>query len=87
MSASKNDIHNVISAAQVRAARGLLNWSRDQLVEVSSVPKRTLVRFEEEAVSPQRRTVDAIRAALEAAGVTFTDGDEPGVKLRAQGAV
>jgi len=31
---------------------------------------------------PQRRTVEAIRAALEQAGVVFTNGDEPGVKLR-----
>ena len=28
------------------------------------------------------RTVDAIRAALVAAGVEFTNGDEPGVKLK-----
>lgn len=84
MSASTNDIENVISAAQVRAARGLLNWSRDRLVDVSSVPKRTLVRFEEEAVSPQRRTVDAIRTALETAGVQFIEqnGGGPGVRLR-----
>lgn len=27
-------------------------------------------------------TLAAIRAALEAAGVTFTNGDHPGVKLR-----
>jgi hypothetical protein len=30
----------------------------------------------------RERTIDAIRAALEAAGVEFTNGDGPGVKLR-----
>ena len=28
------------------------------------------------------RTVDAIRAALESAGVEFTNGDQPGVRMR-----
>ena len=32
--------------------------------------------------APPLRTVASIRAALEAAGVEFTNGDEPGVKLR-----
>jgi hypothetical protein len=29
----------------------------------------------------QERTVEAIRRALEAEGVEFTDGDQPGVRL------
>jgi transcriptional regulator with XRE-family HTH domain len=70
-----------ILASQVRAARGLLGWSRDQLVEVSGVPKSTLVRFEDAASTPRRSTLTAIRAALEAAGVEFTNGDSPGVRL------
>jgi len=30
----------------------------------------------------RERTVDAIRHALEAAGVEFTNGDQPGVRLK-----
>jgi hypothetical protein len=30
-----------------------------------------------------RATLDALRRALEAAGVEFTDGGQPGVKLKA----
>ncbi len=75
-------IVSAISSAQVRAGRALLDWSRDQLVEASGVPKRTLVRLEQAETSPHSKTVEAIRAALEGAGVEFTNGDAPGVKLR-----
>lgn len=73
-----------ISAAQVRAARGLLGWNRDRLVEASAVPKRTIVRFEDEVTSPRSSTITAIRTALEAAGVEFVpeNGSGAGVRLR-----
>ena len=75
---------NATQPAQVRAGRGLLGWSRDQLVAASGVPKRTLVRFEDEEVSPRLPTLTAIRTALEAAGVEFIEenGGGPGVRLR-----
>ncbi|MGI4794899.1 MAG: helix-turn-helix domain-containing protein [Janthinobacterium lividum] len=85
MNASNSGTVNAtINAAQIRAARGLLGWTRDQLVAASAVPKRTLVRFEDEDAEPRRATLAAIRTALEAAGVEFTNGGEPGVKLKRQ---
>lgn len=84
MSASHSGIESaIITAAQVRAARGLLGWTRDQLVAASSVPKRTLVRFEDEEAEPRRATLAAIRVTLEAAGVEFIEenGGGPGVRL------
>ncbi len=73
-----------ILAAQVRAARGLLGWNRDRLVEASNVPKRTIVRFEDEVTSPRTATLKAIRTALEAAGVEFVpeNGGGAGVRLK-----
>ena len=82
MMTSENGTRFAITPGQVRAARGLIGWSQDQLVGTSGVPKRTIVRMELGEGEPQRRTVEAIRAALEAAGVEFTNGDAPGVKLR-----
>ena len=73
---------NAIVPAQSRAGRALLNWSRDKLATSSEVSARTLASFELGNTSPKRRTVDAIRTTLEAAGVEFTNGDAPGVKLR-----
>ncbi|WP_376091253.1 multiprotein-bridging factor 1 family protein [Roseomonas sp. CCTCC AB2023176] len=82
MSATSSDGNPAAIAAQVRAGRGLLAWSRERLAAESGVPIRTLDRFENEEVAPRRATLAAICTALEAAGVEFTDGDAPGVRLR-----
>ena len=82
MSASENGTEWVINAAQVRAARGLLAWSQDQLVEASSVPRRTIARLELGEGEPQKRTLTAIRTALEAAGVEFIEENGGGVGVR-----
>lgn len=75
-----------ITPSQCRAARALIGWSQDQLVEVlaGAVSKRTIVRFELGDSQPQTTTVDTIRAALEAAGVIFIqeNGEGPGVRLK-----
>ena len=75
-------IENVILPVQCRAARALLGWSQDQLEEASQVAKKTIADFERGARVPLDRTLGAIKAALERAGVDFTNGNEPGVKLR-----
>ena len=83
MNASENGIRNAISPEQARAARALLGWSQDQLVAKSGVPKRTVARLELGEGSPHPRTIEAIRATLEAAGVMFIEqnGGGPGVRL------
>ncbi len=82
MAASDKVTFDAISPAQSRAARGLLDWSRDQLAAVSQVAKRTIVRFEASDGVTRPGTTTAIRIALEAAGVEFTNGDAPGVRLK-----
>ena len=72
----------VITAGQARAARGLLNWTSDRLSEMSGVGLRPIERFERCDGITKRYTVATLRAALEAAGIEFTSGDEPGVKLK-----
>ena len=78
---------DAITAAQSRAARGLVNWSREKLAEVGGVPVRTVADFELENTRPRPSTSTAIRSALEAAGVEFIaeNGGGPGVRLRRQG--
>ena len=71
-----------ISPAQCRAARAMLEWSRDDLAVAAKVARRTVVDFERGARSPYDRTLADIRLALEAAGIEFTDDDAPGVRLR-----
>lgn len=72
----------------MRAARGLLRWSADDLARQAKLGVATIRRAE--AVDDQPKATEAnlaaIRAALEAAGVTFLDNGEvatgPGVALR-----
>jgi transcriptional regulator with XRE-family HTH domain len=73
-----------ITPEQSRAARGLLDWSRDQLAEASGIPKRTIMRFEGREAEPRASTLTAIRTALEAAGVEFIaeNGGGAGVRLK-----
>ncbi|ANA13392.1 helix-turn-helix domain-containing protein [Acetobacter oryzifermentans] len=75
---------DTIKSSQIRAARGLLNWTRDQLVAASGVPKSTLVRVETEATTPRHSTLTVLRTALEAAGVEFIaeNGGGAGVRLK-----
>jgi transcriptional regulator with XRE-family HTH domain len=68
--------------AQCRAARALLSWSQAELAKKASVSKQTLVDFERGARQPYPRTLADIRSALEVAGVEFTNGDSPGVRLK-----
>jgi len=73
-----------ITAAQCRAARGMLSWSRDVLTERSRVSKRTIVDFERGARSPHASTLFAIQTAFESAGITFIEeeGEGVGITLR-----
>jgi transcriptional regulator with XRE-family HTH domain len=73
----------MVTSAQIRAARGLLNWTVRDLAEHSGVHRNTITRAETDATGPGHAT-SAIRACLEKAGVIFieTNGDGPGVRLR-----
>ena len=70
-----------IKPAQCRAARGLLDWTRQDLGRIAGVGAPAVSDFERAIRVSHDRTVAAITQALEAAGVVFITGDEPGVKL------
>lgn len=70
-----------ISPAQCRAARGLIDWSQQQLAEAARVGIVTVRQFESGAVQPRNSSRAAIQRALEEAGVEFTNGGQPGVRL------
>lgn len=73
----------MVTSAQIRAARALLNWTVRDLADKSGVHRNTITRSETDATGPGHATA-AIRAALEAAGVVFLleNGNGPGVALR-----
>jgi transcriptional regulator with XRE-family HTH domain len=81
------DYDRRMTPPQTRAARGLLNWSQEQLAAAARVSVTTLRNFERGASVPVTNNLAAIRAALEAAGVEFIaeNGGGPGVRLRKDG--
>ncbi|WP_082583203.1 helix-turn-helix transcriptional regulator [Mesorhizobium sp. Root695] len=68
---------------QLRAARALLDWTREDLANVSGITVRTLARIESSQTVPRQATLEALAAALETAGIEFIpeNGGGPGVRL------
>ena len=75
-----------ISIRQLKAARALVGWSQEDLAASSAVSIPTIRRLEaaEGPLGGRQGTVDALIAALTAAGVIFIEenGEGPGVRLR-----
>jgi transcriptional regulator with XRE-family HTH domain len=67
---------------QVRMARASLNWSLERLAEESGIHRNTISNFEVSRYAGDAQTLDAIKSALEAAGVIFDDAKSAGVRLR-----
>jgi predicted transcriptional regulator len=82
----------MLSSEQVRAARALLRWEQKHLADASGISLPSIKRLEIQPgeLAAQSRTVEAIQAALENAGIAFiADGATssaagPGVRLRDQ---
>ena len=75
----------MITSAQIRAARALLDWSRQTLSEKSGVGISALMRLESADGIPggNIKTFEAVQNALEKAGIQFigSPDDGPGVRL------
>jgi transcriptional regulator with XRE-family HTH domain len=71
-----------MTPAQCRAARGLIRWNQEDLAREASVSIVTVRNFENEKSRPQRASISVMRRALESAGVEFTNGEAPGVRMR-----
>jgi predicted transcriptional regulator len=71
-----------ITPAQCRAARGLVDMDQGTLADGAMVTPGVIIDFEKGRRVPMRNNLAAIQRVLEAAGVEFTNGDAPGVRLR-----
>ena len=71
-----------ISPAQCRAARGLIAMDQAVLAEAANLSRNVIIDFEKGRRVPTRNNLAAIQRVLEKAGVEFTNGDAPGVRLR-----
>jgi transcriptional regulator with XRE-family HTH domain len=64
-------IENEFSPRQCRAARALLGWSQQDLAKNAGVGVSTVADFERGQRTPMKDNADAMRTALEKAGITF----------------
>jgi predicted transcriptional regulator len=71
-----------ITPAQCRAARGLVEMDQGTLADGALVSRSMIIDFEKGRRVPVRNNLAAIQRVLEEAGVEFTNGDAPGVRLR-----
>ena len=63
-----------ITAVQLKAARALAGWSQQELANQARVATSTVADFERGQRSPVANNLEAMRAVLEKAGITFTYG-------------
>jgi transcriptional regulator with XRE-family HTH domain len=75
----------MITSAQIRAARGMLDWSRKDLAQASGLSFASMMRLESFNGIPSSnfKTLEAIRLAFERACIEFIGSPEdgPGVRL------
>src|SRR5207244_11127235 len=70
----------ILLPVQCRMARAALGWGVRELAAAAKVSTDTVARFER-GDELKERTTDALQRALEVAGIEFTNGDQPGVRL------
>jgi transcriptional regulator with XRE-family HTH domain len=74
----------MITASQCRAARGLLDWTQQELADAARIGVATVRQLEGSGAETRQATLAVLKWALETAGIEFIDenGGGPGVRLR-----
>ena len=74
-----------LTAQQIKAARGALGWSVQDLSDKTGVGTATISRYETADAVPQSRkdNLQKIQSAFEAAGIEFigSPDDRPGIRI------
>jgi DNA-binding XRE family transcriptional regulator len=74
-----------VTSAQVRMARAALNWTVRDLAKATGLHRNTINNIEVGRYAGDPESLAAIERVLTRAGVEFTNGDQPGVRLRKRG--
>ena len=69
-----------ITTAQIRGARGLLNWSQNDLSERTGISGTSIGAIESGSTSPRETTIQKIRKTFEDSGIEFIPNQ--GVRLK-----
>jgi DNA-binding XRE family transcriptional regulator len=74
-----------VTSAQIRMARAALNWTVRDLAKATGLHRNTINNIEVGRYAGDPESLKTIEKVLTRAGVEFTDGDQPGVRLRKTG--
>jgi transcriptional regulator with XRE-family HTH domain len=76
----------MIDGTQIRAARAMLGWSREDLLKASGISMSALLRMEGALADSRGSTLNKVAKALTLAGIEFITRDDGaiGVILKAQ---
>ena len=69
-----------ITTAQIRGARGILNWSQGDLASRTGISATSIGSIENNQTTPRASTLQNIQRAFEDAGIEFMGQD--GVRLK-----
>ena len=75
---------DIVTGPQLRAARALIGWTAKELADASGVGVATIRRAELKSgvTGMTAPNMTAIRNALAEANVEFTNGEQPGVRIK-----
>jgi hypothetical protein len=76
------NVTSILTAAQCRAARAMVEWSAERLSQVSAIDLHTIRNFEARFTRPSETTLRCIRITLEQAGVMFVPENGRGAGVR-----
>jgi transcriptional regulator with XRE-family HTH domain len=64
-----------ITPAQIKAARGILDWTQVELARRSNVPNSVITLFETRRRLPAREVLADLKKTSESFGVRFVEGE------------
>jgi DNA-binding XRE family transcriptional regulator len=71
-----------VTSAQIRMGRAALNWTVRDLAKATGLHRNTINNIEVGRYGGDPESLRTIEKVLTRAGVEFTNGDQPGVRLR-----
>lgn len=69
----------MIDGRQIRAARAMLGWSREELLDASGISMSALLRMEGNLADSRSSTLNKVVKALNLAGIEFITRDDGGI--------
>ncbi len=75
----------MIDGRQIRAARAMLGWSREELLDASGISMSALLRMEGNMADSRSSTLNKVVKALSLAGIEFVTRDDGAIGVILKG--